>query len=243
MLDTHTRRCIFVAAVALSLLSAAGCGGHGARVKHGNIEVFYVDGTTQAEAYRLGAYLLETWDAGADGRRSVQLKKTTDGFQFRMVVKKEFQIDDKALRKLEVHAAKISRDVLDGAAVEVHACDEHLQTLKVYPPRPDVRYGIVEGMAEVFYAATADKEDADRLAKYLGKKVADAPAQVTFKLARRDAIVEVHMVTNQDLLKDPQIIAGLRNERKDIAANVFPGATVELHLCDPLLNVLQILEP
>src|SRR5437899_2989339 len=109
-----------VSVFALSLLVISGCG-HGSKVQHGNIEVFYTQGATKAEAERLGAYLVKAW-SNPSNRRSVQLKKSGDGYQFRMVVKKEFQGNLAALKGLEFDAARISRDVFDGAAVEVHAC-------------------------------------------------------------------------------------------------------------------------
>jgi len=116
-----------------------------------------------------------------------------------------------------------------------------LNTLKTYPPRADVRFGVVEGKAEVFYASQADKGDAQRLVKYLGSQVKEVPGQVSFKLARRGDVVEVHMAVKKELLNEVALEA-LRKDRKGIAANVFPGAVVEMHLCDELMNVIQVLK-
>jgi hypothetical protein len=231
-----------VGALGLLLVGMSGCGGYGPKVQHGNIDVHYTEGATQAEADRLGNYLAKAWgDSG--GRRTVQLKKTADGYQFRMVIKPEFQKDQQTLKQLQFDGARISRDVFDGAAVELHACDDHLKTLEVFPPRADVRYGVVQGNAEVYYCDKADKADAQRLAEYLAKVLATAPAQASFKLARRGAIVEVHMVFKQDLVNDPAVIAALQKDRNDIAVNVFNGSTVELHLCDPVFDVVKVITP
>ena len=56
-------------------------------MEHGNIEVYYTEGATKAEADRLGAYLVKLWSSGGSDRRSVQLKKAGEGYQFRMVVR------------------------------------------------------------------------------------------------------------------------------------------------------------
>jgi hypothetical protein len=241
MSDMPLSRGRLVCAVGLFLLVLSGCGAP-ARVQHGNIEVFYTDGVTKAEADRLGAYLVKAWGAPAD-RRSVLLAKAAGGYQFRMVVKKEFRNDEKTLKRLEFDGARIARDVLEDAAVEVHACDEFMQTLKAFPPRADVRHGIVEGKAELFFAADVAKADAQRLASYMARLLKDAPAPVSFKLARRGAVVEVHMVCRPDLLNDPAIVAALRNDRNDLARNVFPDTTVEMHLCDDVFDVVQVLKP
>ena len=155
----------------------------------------------------------------------VQIKKMAEGYQFRMVVKKEVQNDPTILKGLEFATARISRDVFEGAAVELHYCDIFMKTLKVVPPRADVRYGVVEDKIEVFFAADADRGDALRLAKYFAIKFKESPAPiVSFKLARRGAVVEVHMVTQKDQLSDA-VLADLRNIRADIAANLFMSAT------------------
>ncbi len=212
------------------------------RVEQGNVEVSYSEGATEAEAERLAAYAAKNWGA-ANNRMSLQVRKAADGYQVRLVIKKEYRNDERALKRLESDGSRISRDVFDGAAVELHACDEQFRTTKVLPPRADIRYGVVAGNAEVFFSADVPREDARRLAGYLAGMLADAPGKVTFKLARRGAAVELHMVVRQELLGDPSFLAGLRGDLEEIAANVFRGAPVELHLCDDGLNVVRVLRP
>jgi hypothetical protein len=241
MSPTHRTRRGLLIVVVLFPLALVGCG-HGSKVQQGNIEVFYKDGATKAEAERLAAYLDKHWGA-LPGRRSVQLTRSGEGYQFRMVVKKEYQNSNTLLKQLQFDGARISRDVFEGAAIELHACDEHLKTLQVFPPRPDLRYGVVEGNIEVFYSSAIEKEDARRLAKYLANAMVGAPTQLSFKLARRVAIIEVHMVIQKEARKNPIAIAELRDERKGLEVNVFTGAEVELHLCDESFNVLEVLKP
>jgi hypothetical protein len=116
----------------------------------------------------------------------------------RIVVKKEYQGDKGKPRRLEFDAARVSRDVFAGAAVELHACDEYLRTVLAIPPRADVRYGVVAGNAEVFFATDVERRDAMRLADYLAGELVGQPGLITFKLARRDATVEVSMVVNPE---------------------------------------------
>ena len=105
MLRTRWSCCGSLPAFALLVLAMSGCGNnYGTKVQQGTIEVFYKDGATKAEADRLCTYLAKTW--GASGpRRSVQLKKEGDGYQFRMVVRKEFQSDSNALSRLAFDGA------------------------------------------------------------------------------------------------------------------------------------------
>jgi hypothetical protein len=111
-------------------------------------------------------------------------------------------------------------------------------TLKVIPQRADIRYGLVEGKVEVFFAAESDKQDAQRLARFMANKVV---ANAGFKLARRPEVVEVHMVVKKRPETEMEV-ADMRRVLNGIAANVFPGVTVELHLCNETLDVLQVLK-
>jgi hypothetical protein len=219
---------------------ASGCSSYGPSVSAGSIDVHYVGKATKDEAQKLGNYLIRSWGE-APNRRTVQLAKNDDGYQFRMVVKKEFQKDEVIMKKLAFDAARISRDVFNGAPVELQACDEHLVTLRSIPPREDVRYGFTEKNVEVFYAAPADKEDAERLTKYLAT-IINANAVVSFKLARRGDVVEVHMVSDPNILGEPGLIDALQTDRRAIAANAFPRRTVELHLCNDTFDVVRVLK-
>jgi hypothetical protein len=211
------------------------------KVVQGNFSVTYTGGATKAEADRLASYLVNKW-LGA-GQISVELKRAGDGYQFRMVIKKEFQHDPKTLKKLEFDAARISRDVFSGAAVEFQACDEYFRTIQTLPPRADIRYSVVRGKAEVFFPAGVEKSDAERLAEHLAPLAEGAPSPITFKLARRGAVVEVHMVVRPEVVGNPNFIAALGVDRANIAAAVFPNAPVEMHLCDDGLNVIRVLKP
>lgn len=225
---------------ALVLFAVGGCGKHGPKTSHGTVDVHFTDGVTKAEADTVGDYLRRTWGE-APFRRTVQLKKKDDGYVFRMVVKKEFLTDEATLNKLAFDAARISRDALGSAPVELHACDANLETVKVIPPRPDVRYSVVDRKVEVFYPAKTDKDDAEKLAKYL-TAIMGNEAIVSFKLARRDKVNEVHMVTNPEALKQPEIIEALKKDRKAIADNAFKGQPTELHLCDDVFNTVLVLK-
>lgn len=228
----------------LSLAAVAGCGGHGPKVQHGDIEVFYKEGATKEEADRLGSHLAKAWGGMGAGRRSVQLTKPEGNYQFRLVVKPELQTDDKTLRALEIDGARVSRDVFGGVPIEVHSCDEHFKTVKALPHRPDLRYGVVEKGVEVFYAAKEDEADARRLALFVAKDQAPgAGNSVSLKLARRGDVNEVYLVFRQELLKTPGLLAELAQETRQMSREIFKGAPVELHLCDEVLNVVQVVSP
>lgn len=209
-------------------------------VQHGNITVSYTQGATKAEADRLGAYLVKKWGAQISGA-SVEIRRMAGDYQIRMVVKKEFQNDVKMLRQLEFDGARISRDVFAGAAVEVHACNEYWKTLRVVPPHPDLRYGVVEKTVEVFHSAAIDKSNAERLAKFFVSRQQAAQAAATIKLVRRGEIVEIHMTVKAQL--EGKTLKQLEFDGARISRDVFAGAAVEVHACDEYGDIIKVIRP
>jgi len=51
------------------------------------------------------------------------------------------------------------------------------------------------------------------------------------------------VVVGRELLKDAAKLAAWGEFRKKIATELFNRATVEIHLCDEGLNVIQVLKP
>ena len=218
-------------------------GGFGSKVTNGHIEVYYKDGASKEEAERLAAHLAKLW-AVATEARSVQLTKNGDAYRFRMVVKKEFQNDAKMLDQIGIVGARIARDVLNGANLEVEACDERLNTVKGIPIPEDFRHGFVRGKIELFHSATASKPDATKLMDFLEMEFAAAPAPLlTFALGKRGATHVVSMAFKQELLKQPEVLAELRVYRERLSKTVFNGEPVELQTCDDSFNVTETFKP
>lgn len=209
------------------------------KIEQGNIEVYYSNGATKADAERLAAYLTRAWAPTA--KATVKVTKSAVGFQFHMVVKPEFQSSDQVIEQLVFDGARMSRDVFDDAPVEVIVCDDHLRPLKTVSPRADLRYGIVARKTEVFYSAEIERDDAQRLAQFMSDLFREGPALL--KLAQRGTAKEVHLGFQKEMLSKPEVVAELRRVRDGIAADVFPGTEVELHLVDEQFDVFHVLKP
>jgi len=92
-------------------------------------EIYYTSAVTEKEADKLGAWLIANeW---ADGeRKTAQLTKTGKTYEFRMVVKKGIEQDQEIIDQFKLVAYHL-REVFDGQAVDIHLCDERLNTLRV----------------------------------------------------------------------------------------------------------------
>ena len=213
-------------------------GGIGSKVTNGPIEVYYKDGATKEEAERLAAHLAKLW-AGAPDARSVQLTKSGDTYRFRMVVKKEFQNDDKMLGQIGIVGARIAREVLNGANLEVEACDERLNTVRAIPIPDDFRNGIVRGKIEVFYSGAATEAEAGRLAAHLAKIWAEAAEGRSVQLTKAGDAYRFRMAVKREFQNDPKMLNQLGIVAARIARDVLNDAALEVEACDEGMSTVK----
>lgn len=96
------------------------------------ITLFFNPPITSEEVDRLGKYLIKSTFANGS-ERSIQLVKNENTYEFKMPIKKGIEQDDDYAITLKSFAKEISDSVFYGQQVDVHALDENLNTLRVYP--------------------------------------------------------------------------------------------------------------
>jgi hypothetical protein len=116
--------------LALSLIFLTSCANYGSEKKFGNLQMFYTESVTESEVDELAEFL-DQQDFVGETEISVQLNKDGDTYQFRMVTKEEYIEDETKLPLFKQMANMISTNVFEDAPVEVHLCDERLETQKV----------------------------------------------------------------------------------------------------------------
>ncbi len=105
--------------------------GYGEKLEFNGTDVYYTDMVTEAEAQRLGEYLLSS--EFADGaEKSVQLSKRDSIYLFRMVVVDGVTKDSANDISFMALAWTLSAQVFNNAPVELEACDNRFGTLRVY---------------------------------------------------------------------------------------------------------------
>ena len=108
------------------------CNNYGKEKNFNGVQLFYTSTVTEAEANSLGNYLINA--EFADGsEKTVQINRSDNTYEFRMVVKKGIEQDQEYIELGKLMAAEISTDVFNGKQVDVHYCDENLTTLRVLP--------------------------------------------------------------------------------------------------------------
>jgi hypothetical protein len=72
-----------------------------------------------------------TSEATNGGKRRVQLTRDRTAYVVRYVVRAGSESNAETVEAFQLAAAKMSRELFDGQTVEVHLCDQGLQTLRV----------------------------------------------------------------------------------------------------------------
>lgn len=105
--------------------------GYGEKLEFNGTDVYYTEMVSEAEAQKLGEYLVEAEFADG-GDKSVQLSKRDSTYLFRMVVRDGIVQDSTNDVTLLAMTYALSLAVFDGAPVELEACSNTFETLRVY---------------------------------------------------------------------------------------------------------------
>lgn len=108
-----------------------GCTGYGPKKVFGNIDIYYTSAVTTSEVDALGDYFIKSGFDKNGQHKTTKLNKSGNTYELSMVVKKGLEQDQEYIDILKKYAAYISHYVFNDATVEIHACDNHLNTLRV----------------------------------------------------------------------------------------------------------------
>ena len=110
--------------------SGVGDDDYGTEKSFDGVQLWYTSIITEKEADAMGSYLIES--AFADGsEKIVQLNKSGNTYEFRMVVKTGIEQDQEYAELGKLLATEISTFVFNREPVDVHFCDENFKTLRV----------------------------------------------------------------------------------------------------------------
>ncbi|MCC7437931.1 MAG: hypothetical protein IT211_05485 [Armatimonadetes bacterium] len=114
--------------VLLAMLALAGCTNYGTKLEFKKGELYYTENVTEAEAKKLGDYLLEQGYFDDTETRTVQLDKKDGTPHVRFVVKEEYQTSPKSIELFTPIGAELSKAVFGNAKIVVDICNETLET-------------------------------------------------------------------------------------------------------------------
>ena len=122
---------VFALAVLLSV--GLGCSQHGTKLETDGGNLYYTTNVTKIEAQDLLDYLVQENFYGGQNM-FIQLDKSGSSYQFRLIVKPEYQNDKSYREACKLFAEELSSNVFNDASVEVHICDDNFETIRVVKP-------------------------------------------------------------------------------------------------------------
>jgi hypothetical protein len=120
---------IFITVVVFTIQS---CSKHGNKLSFNNGELYYTESVQKSDAEKLGSYLQNEGFFNGE-KRTVQLNKNGKTWEFRMVVKEGTENDDQYINLFGFFSLQLSKAVFDNQPVDIHLCNNELETLKVIP--------------------------------------------------------------------------------------------------------------
>jgi hypothetical protein len=110
----------------------SGCDTFGTKLTFKKGELYYTQNVDEAQARKLGGFLVEKKYFTDDKAVTVQLDRQDGTFQVRMVVIDDYKSKTGVYPKsYRIMAALISQEVFDGRPVEIHLTDDRLRTREV----------------------------------------------------------------------------------------------------------------
>jgi predicted nucleic acid-binding protein len=231
-----------------ALLSLAACTNYGKKVTSGHIEVYYKDGISKEEAEKTAKLMYDADIAAGNktDKKSIQLTKTGDTINFRMVAVLEKLKDVEDIAFLNMGNV-LSDSIFPGKPVNVDLTNNKFTTIRtIHYKKVDyaganeenagTRYSA--GNIEVFAGEDIGAVLATDLAEMLNKDINPANT-ISFRISKNDkGNFVLKMVTAADKVNQ------LSNEQLDemcntISDKVLNGAPMVFELTDAKFNTLR----
>ncbi len=218
----------------IALLTATGCFRNwGECLEFNGGKLYYTSGVTEEEAVRLGEYLVE-YNYLDGNAKTLQITKTGSTYEVRMAMREGLDQDEEYIGLAVIFGRELSDNVFNGSPVNVHFCDDQLQTLLVIA-------SLDFNGSHVPYTSTVTEDEAMRLGEYLVESGFFDETEKTVLLTKTGTAYKFQMVVREgfDETDEPSRIAAVFIG--ELSENVFDGGQVEIHFCDAMLRTLYVI--
>lgn len=216
------------------------CSKNGDKVTKGYMEVYYKEGISKEQAEKTLDYFFPRWKNkdGETPKKSVQLSKSSDTVNFKMV--SNMEIMDKMEDELFYTTGnELSANLFNGAPVNVILTDKYFKTVRTYTfkksDKPAFGKRVLDGNIEVYIKDSFSEEQGNSIAEFLNKEVHPANI-ISFQVGKNESgDVVVSMVANMakaEALPDSEF----QNLAMQISENTLGGAPVIYQLTDDMFR-------
>jgi hypothetical protein len=230
------RRPLLRFSLALVLLGlVCGCNDFGTKLKFKSGELYYTRSVTREEADKLGEQLLKDGFFNNEAK-TVQLSRSGDTYEVRLVIKPEFQNDTNYHRLLGIFGAELSQKVFAKAPVTMHVCDVRLKTVATIDPFPFVE----ANGGTLCYDATLSKPEVESLRDHLIKEKFFDGTPKSLLVQKDGKTIDLRMMVRPDAEKNPALASAFKTMAQEVSRKAFAGAPVRLCLCNEKLMTVKV---
>jgi hypothetical protein len=203
-------------------------------------EIYYSDQSLGSIVTQLGNYLVQS--GFTQGQQMVsKLIINDEQYEFHYMVKKGMDQDPEYIQIAKNFAAAMSKDVFGGVPVDIHLCDDSLNTLRVavsslitqVQTAPAEEWMMMEfHKTELYYHNTVTQPEAQLLGNYLIQSgFADGNPKAV-QLIKNESYFTFRFITSPDIYQDPDSKDLIKPFSDELSSAVFGGNRVDIHLCD-----------
>jgi hypothetical protein len=224
------------AAVLVAALFYIGVSNEPSRLAFKKGELYYAKPVTEAEAGRVGQFLLDR-EFFSDGKAlTVRLDRNEARYQLQFVINPSYADDLIFATQLGVMGHDISRDVLGGKPLDVLLSDNRWKPLRAVPASAKLTFG----RGELYYTDPVTAEQARAVGDLLHKfGFFTDDRSVSVHLGREQNIYQIRFVINRSGVDDPSVVKDFRVLARAVAEQALGNEPVMLHLCDEELQTLK----
>jgi hypothetical protein len=96
---------------------------------------------------------------------------------------------------------------------------------------------------ELYYTDNVTESEAKKLGEYLVKEGFYDGKPKSVQLDKEGSNYQFRMVVQKEKQNDPQTLDMMKTFGKELSADVFNNAPVEMHVCDETLKTLSVVKP
>ena len=212
-------------------------------------DLYYASSVKETEAKKLGEYL--TQGGFFDGSpKSVQIQKSGDIWEFRMVIKQGYEKNEEFAENMKEVAAELSKNVFGGALVDIHLCDPYFKTLRVVNfLRSDKgvaqsQYGVklIFNAGDLYYNQPVTRSEAEKLGQYLVQAKFFDGTRKTVQINKSGQTYQFRYVVKGGYERNEEYIGHVKEFSAELSEGVFHNSPVDIHLCDSYLKTQWVVK-
>lgn len=245
----------------LGLFALASCTNFGQKI---NIEgtkgeVFYKDGATDSDAYKIGNFLKQDGFFGNTKEASVQVAKQGDNYTVKFVYNKDYYEKNAWIEDFfRKYGARMSKELFEGKKVDIALTDKYFKDFRNIPfdqsaaESPPSSSGsfheeavnksdyIHEAVGDVnFYWKGLSNLETKPIVDYIVQNGSFAGGTAEIYITKEDDRYIIMFPVKPEYRNDENTIAQVKKVSKEIKANVFPNDPYSFQMTDEYLKALR----